>query len=70
MYVRLSARPRVLSRDSDWTKWRLFTKLCISMRVSEFWGFNGPTKIKLQIKLATTCNENEQQEGTKSNAEI
>ena len=70
MYVRLSARPRVLSRDSVWTKWWLFTKLFMNNRVLEFWGFNCPTKIKVQFKLAVKFNETEQLEGTKSNAEL
>ena len=40
------------------------------MMVLEFRGFNFPTKMKVQIKLVTTCNKTEQQEGTKSNAEL
>jgi len=70
MYIRLSARPRILSRDKVWTKWRLLTKFSMNMTVLEFWVFNFPTEITVQIKLATTCNKNEQQERTKGNAEL
>ena len=69
-YSLLSVRTRALSGDSVWTKWRLFTKLCMKITTLELWGFKFPTKIKLQIKLVTTCKKIEQQEGTESKAEL
>jgi hypothetical protein len=70
MYIRVSARQRILFRDNIWTKWRLFTKFCMNLTVLEFWVLNFPTEIAVQIKLATICNKNEQQEPIKGNAEL